>query len=147
MLKFFRETGYIALGDHAVSARLINEALGDDYDVEAVEDREDYLDLRIRRRHIARIPFPIPQPRLRLSIDYSGGLLTYSVTWPDFWLLGVVGVMLLSFWAKSGEPFTGALVVFAVITMVVVLGNRATSKQLRGALHTMLGQRFDRRRD
>lgn len=84
-MKVLNEKGEVYLRDKFVSPRLIKDALEKKFNVKVIDERHDYVKLKIIR--LARIygaPFIWPQATIEIWIENENDKLIYEFFWPEY---------------------------------------------------------------
>ncbi len=95
-MKLLFEKGEIHLGDKFLSVRLVKEILEKKFNVRVINERSNYIKLRIIR--LARLygfPFIWPQASIEIWIKNENGKLIYKFFWPEYLALLILFILLI----------------------------------------------------
>ena len=96
-MRVINEEGKIEVGDRFLSPRIIIEILENFFRISVIEQRSNYINVKlIRFVRLYGFPFIGPQASVEIWIDNKNGKLHYKFFWPEFYLLIIPFLLILS---------------------------------------------------
>ena len=137
-MKLLYEKCEIAVGNKFLSPRIIKDTLEKHFNVKIVDERSNYIKLRIIR--LARLygfPFIWPQASIEVWIKNEKDKLIYEFFWPEYLAL-IIPLILFIFIEEQVRDFI-LFFVFALIFFgfLIFLDTRWVSRKIRKAFESV----------
>ena len=133
-MKLFTEKGEINFGDKFLSPRIIKDTLGKYFNVSVIDERSNYIKLRIIRwARLYGFPFIWPQASIEIWIKNENDKLIYEFFWPEYLTL-IIPLILFFFIEERMREFI-VFVFLAVIFFgfLIFLDTRWVIRRVRKA--------------
>ena len=113
-MKLITEKDEVKLGEKFVSPRIVKEALGKFFRITTIDERSNYIKLRIIRfARLYGFPFIWPQASIEILIKNENNKLIYEFFWPEYLTL-IIPFILFLFIEERMEKFI-LFILFALI--------------------------------
>ena len=137
-MKLLSEKCEVTVGNKFLSPRIIKDTLEKHFNVKIVDERSNYIKLRIIR--LARLygfPFIWPQASIEVWIKNEKDKLIYKIFWPEYLSL-IIPLILFIFIEEQVRDFI-LFFVFALIFFgfLMFLDTRWVSRKIRKAFESV----------
>ena len=137
-MKLFSEKGEVNLGNKFLSPRIVKDTLGTFFHVTVIDERSNYIKLRIIRfARLYGFPFIWPQASIEIWIKNENDKLIYEFFWPEYLTL-IIPFILFFFIEERMKEFI-LFILFALIFFgfVIFLDTRWVVRRVRKAFESI----------
>ena len=137
-MKLLSEICEINLGDKFLSPRIVKDTLGKHFNVTVIDERCNYIKLRIIR--LARLygfPFIWPQASIEVWIKNENDKLIYKFFWPEYLALIIPFVLLIAVERRIRDFILFFLLALIFFSFLMFLDTRWVSKRVRKAFESI----------
>jgi hypothetical protein len=137
-MKLFTEKGEVNLGDKFLSPRIVKDTLGKSFNVSVVDERSNYIKLRIVR--LARLyGFPViwPQASIAIWIKNENDKLIYEFFWPEYLILIIPFILFLFIEERMKEFMLFILFALIFFGFLIFLDTRWVVRRVRKAIESI----------
>ena len=137
-MKLLAEKGEVNLGNKFLSPRIVKDALGKLFNVTVIDERSNYIKLRIIRfARLYGFPFIWPQASIEIWINNENNKLIYEFFWPEYLTLIIPFVFFFFIEERMREFILFILFALIFFGFLIFLDTRWVVRRVRKAFESI----------